>query len=352
MRKNSFFLISTVIAILLCISSCEHRPLVDLNDKRYVRIYLDEHLRNVNFGFYDETRERPEYTTPEIMRVAIFHPETGELVTERYLRDKGSDEKGNYMHGYIYVPKGTYNLMSYNFDTHAITVRDDRWYSYMEAYTAPISEQTKNKLESLKTKGEVIVNEDILKEPEHFFVNNSKGVKVNLSETTDTLKNADGGDFVAKSIVKTYYMQLNIKGIRYVKSAAALITGMAGSVRLHDGWQNEDPVSIYFPMKNDVSKMRGYDETAVAYATFNTFGKLPNVEGYINITFEFNTTWGTVHTESIKITDMFETPQVKDKQWIIIDKVIEITPPDDGESAGGMSPGVGKWDQVEGGITI
>ena len=105
-------------------------------------------------------------------------------------------------------------------------------------------------------------------------------------------------------------------------------------------------------MKNDVSKMRSNDDTAVAYATFNTFGKLANVEGYINITFEFNTTWGTVQTESIRITDMFETQQVRENQWIIIDKVIEIVPPDDGESAGGMSPGVGKWDQVEGGITI
>lgn len=353
MRKNSFFLISTVIAILLCISSCEHRPLVELNEQRYVRIYLDEQLRNVNFGFYDETRERPTYTPPEIMRVAMFNPETGEMVTERYLRDKGSDEKGNYMHGYIYVPQGTYNLVAYNFDTHAINVRDDRWYTYMEAYTEPVSEQTKNKLESLKTKGETDIDEVILKEPEHFFVNNSKGVNAKLSESTDTLKNADGSDFVAKSIVKTYYMQLNVKGVRYVKSAVALITGMAGSARIHDGRLNdESPVSIYFPMKNDVSKMRSNDDTAVAYATFNTFGKLANVEGYINITFEFNTTWGTVQTESIRITDMFETQQVRDNQWIIIDKVIEIVPPDDGESAGGMSPGVGKWDQVEGGITI
>jgi hypothetical protein len=43
---------------------------------------------------------------------------------------------------------------------------------------------------------------------------------------------------------------------------------------------------------------------------------------------------------------------VKDNQWIIIDKLIEITPPEGDESGGGLTPGVNDWDQVEGSVTI
>ena len=222
----------------------------------------------------------------------------------------------------------------------------------MEAYTLPVSENVKDKLVSSRTNkdGEF---EEILNEPDHFFVKNSEWIGIELTDKVDTLKNPEGSDFVANSIVKTYYMQVNVKGVEYVKSAVALITGMAGSVRVYDGELNGDnPASIYFPLKNDVSKMRTNDNIAVAYATFNTFGKLQGREGYIYITFEFNTIWGTVQTETIKVTDMFETQQVRENQWIIIDKVIEIKPPEGEETTGGMSPGVNNWNEVEGGITL
>jgi hypothetical protein len=88
----------------------------------------------------------------------------------------------------------------------------------------------------------------------------------------------------------------------------------------------------------------------VAYASFNTFGKLKDVEGFIEVTFEFNTVFETTQIETIRVTDMFETEQVKDKRWIIIDKVIEIIPPEG--ATGGMSPGVNNWENIEGNITV
>lgn len=358
MRKRVFFLISSAITLLLCLSSCEHRPLVDLNELHYVRIYLDERLRNVNFGFYDETKEKPEYSTPQIMRVVLYDPSDGRVVAERYLREGGQDEKGNYLHGYISAPEGTYNLMTYNFDTSALRNKNEKWCYHMEAYTIPVSENIKDKLvsaRSSKDEGDEGFEEieEILNEPEHFFVKNSEWINIKLTDQVDTLRNSDGSDLVASSIVKTYYMQVNVKGVEYVRSAVALITGVAGSVRVFDGELNADnPASIYFPLKNDVSKMRTNSNVAEVYATFNTFGKLQNREGFIYVTFEFNTIWGTVQTETFKVTDMFETQQVKENQWIIIDKVIEIIPPENGESAGGMSPGVSNWEQIEGGVTI
>jgi hypothetical protein len=57
-----------------------------------------------------------------------------------------------------------------------------------------------------------------------------------------------------------------------------------------------------------------------------------------------------VQVEEIDLNELFETDMVKYEQWIIIDKVIEITP--DPNEAGGMQPSVGNWGQVEGDITI
>lgn len=206
MRKSMFLLMSTATFLIMSLTSCEHRPLVDINELHYVRIYLDERLRNVNFGFYDETKDKPEYKTPQIMRVALFDPTDEHLVSERYLRETGSDEKGYYIHGYVSAPPGTYNLVAYNFDTQKLEVKNDKWLSLMEAYTKPIDEQVRDKLVSVRSSKNENTNEEIINEPEHFFVNSSPSVKIELTGETDTLKNADGSDFVAKPIVKTYYM--------------------------------------------------------------------------------------------------------------------------------------------------
>lgn len=345
---------ATILVFLLSLSSCEHRPLVELNELHYVRIYLDERLRNVNFGFYDETKEKPEYSTPNAMRVALFDPITGNMVTERYLRDRGVDEKGVYFHGLIPASDGKYNLMAYSFGTSALRVKDEKFYFGIKAYTSPVSDLIKDRLVSSRsgTYEDYIEEEDILYEPEHFFVTNTENVCIGLTDKVDTLRNHDGSDFMANSIVKTYYIQVNVKGVKYVNSAVALITGMAGSVTLHNKeLDSGNPASIYFSMKNDVKKMRNNDDIAVVYATFNTFGKLQDREGFIYITFEFNTVWGNVQTETIRVTDMFETQEVKEKQWIIIDKLIEIQP-DDEEFSGSTDPGVNQWGEIRGDITI
>lgn len=335
----------------LLLSSCEHRELVDMTDSHYLRIYLDEHLRNVNYGFYDETKEKPEYKTPEVMRVTLNDTETGEMFSEHFLRESGTDERGNYIHGYITARPGEYNLIAYNFDTESTHVRYDKSYKNMEVYTNSIDNELKNKLQSARAIEESR-SEIIRYEPDHFFVTNLEGVRLQTVHHVDTIKTSGGGFPIAESVVKTYYLQVNVKGVEYVRSAVALITGMAGSVKLHNRQMVSDsPATIYFNLKNGNGKLRSGEAITIGYASFNTFGKLPDVEGYIEITFEFHTTDNRVQTETIRVTDMFETEQVKENQWIIIDKVIEIEPPQ-GASQGGMTPGVGQWEEIESDITI
>lgn len=341
------------IMLVLALSACEHRELVDNMDMHYVRIYLDEEIRNVTYGFYDETKEKPTYKIPQGVRVTLSNPVSGEVVAQKHLTESGRDERGNYLHGHIHAAPGNYNLLAYNYDTDATHVADDYSYPRMTVYTNPIAETLKSRLQSVRAGESATRSGEVRYEPDHVFVVSAEGIRAEQSPTGDTLYTLGGEPFVAQSVTKTYYMQVNVKGVEYVRSAVALITGMSGAIRLHDrSMVPEMESSIYFNLQNGLTKARSGGETHVAYASFNTFGKLPDTEGYIEITFEFNTTDGKVQTETIRVTDLFETPIVKEQQWIIIDKTIEIAPPEGSTTTGGLGPGVSDWQQVEGGITI
>lgn len=351
----TFFVI--MLSLLFC-TGCHHRPLQDMywHENTFVRVYFDEHIRNVSYGFYDESKKKPEYHSPQAMRVVFCDEESGKLVSERYLYDCGHDENGYYIQGVLNVPNGRYNMMAYNFDTKEARIENSSSYYDMTAYTAPLSESEMNRIFS--SRGDAgSIDEPVCRQPDHLFVTKIEGVEVftpYMREKPDTLKTEEGEYPIAESIVKTYYMQFNVKGVEHVRSAVALISGMAGSKTMHTGEMIADDVaSIFFSLNNGKEKnSRTNDDIAVAYASFNTFGKLPHTEGYIDITFEFNTIYNTVQTETFRVTDLFETEEVKEKQWIIIDKIIEIIPPEGSESSGGMAPGVTDWEQIEGSITI
>ena len=338
--------------IFVC-TGCEHRPLEmrQYEENIFVRVYYNENIRNVSFGFYDESKKKPEYSSPKMMRVMFFDNISDKLVSERYLYDCGRDERGYYIQGKMNVPNGKYNMLAYNFDTKEIETRNNYSYRAISAYTNALSESEANRFFS--SRGDDATN--ICRQPDHLFV--AKVEEINIDkpiyyEAPDTIKNNAGTYPVAETIVKTYYLQFNIKGVEHVRSAVALISGMAGSKNMHSNEMIEDDVaSIYFNLNNGKDKARTSDDIAVAYASFNTFGKLPHTEGYLDVTFEFKTIYNTVQTETFRITDIFETEMAKENQWIIIDKVIEIIPPE-GSDTGGMAPGVTDWEQIEGSITI
>lgn len=335
---------------MLLFTSCEHRELVDRENGPYsrrVRVYLEENIRNVSFGFYNDALPKPAYRTPEVMRVVLCDPVSGDVVSDSYLREKGTDKRGNYLEGTVWVEPGHYRLLAYNFDTESVHVENKYDFSSMYAYTNAISEELYRRLGSVRSRSDV--NDwRIVYEPDHFFVEN--GESVTVSEYTDTLRTEAGTHFMAVSTVKSYYLQVQVTGAEFVSSAVALLSGMAGSVQIHDGkMRAEDPVAIHFDLQNGTD--RDDMEKIVAYATFHTFGKLEEEDNYLSITFEFKTKTGNVITETIPLTELFNTNMVRENQWIIIDKVIVIPPPG-GEEGGGMAPDVDEWDNVGGDIYL
>ena len=350
--------------VLLLTTSCERRPLMDMSNTHYVRVYVDEELLNVTKGFYNEDYARPEYDSPDVLRVVLADPQTGVAKAERFLRDMGKDEKGTYYEGYIIANPGRYKLMAYNFDTESTLVGNANNHNDAKAYTNEIASHLKTKIPSRAPKqasnsAQTKSTEKIVYDPDHLFAASCGEVYVPYAEEIDTLQTLEGEHFKASSLVKSYYLQVKVKGLRYATSSVGLMTGLAGSAWLNGaGMDKEDPVTVYFEMMPGESSAAGVmrtggNDVATIYTTFSTFGKLPDAENELEITFDFLTTYGKPYSETIDVTELFSTPEAVEHQWLLVDHVIEIPEPPEGETAGGgFTPSVDEWGDVETDIII
>ena len=378
--------------IALIASSCERRELVTLSNTHYVRVYIKEDIKNVTTGFHPNAQNRPDYKQPDILRLLLADPQTGKVKAERFLRTKQQDERGTYYEGYIVADPGRYNLIAYNFDTEVCIVRNYNDFNASKVYTNEIATHIRGRVSQnamrtvqrnmqremykvaqkaalkVQTKADDRdTDERIVYDPDHFFLANCGDVYVPYADELDTLTTPDNDWFVAESIVKSYYLQVPVKGIEYATSSLGLISGMAGSAWLGTATINDlDPVTVYLELRPGDNKAAGLVKTkegsatedtpseAIMYTTFNTFGRLPDSENGLTITFDFLTTHGGSHTQTIDITEEFNTAEAQEKHWIIVDDVVELPKPIDGpaSSGGGFKPTVGEWEDVNTEIII
>ena len=346
MMKLRYFLFALVVFLISAtFSSCEHRELVDPTDVHYVRVYMDEVIKNINCGFYNESFEHPEYKRPLSMLACLADAETGHIVRESLLRNQGTDQRGYYIDGYIGAPAGKYHLVIFQMGS-ALTMIDQTGnYFSMNAYTKPVSDRV---LSYLAQTSKVLGSESIMQEPEHMMVARCNDIQINHSEKVDTLRTADGDYFIAKSIAKSYYIQLNITGVKWIKAAGAVISGMSGTSLMckEEGMNEDDPINLYFTMYYSGAKQRIADENSVEvlYATFTTFGKIPDLNSELTLNFEFSKSDGSTQVETIDLTETFKTPLAIENQWLLLDKEITISKP---IGSGGMEPGVDGWRDEE-----
>ena len=379
-------------AIALIASSCERRELVTLSNTHYVRVYIKEDIKNVTTGFHPNAENRPEYKQPDILRLLLADKSTGKVKAERFLRTKQQDERGTYYEGYIVVDPGRYDLIAYNFDTEVCIVRNYNDFNAAKVYTNEIATHIRGRVSQnamrvvqrnmqremykvaqkaalkVQTKADEREHEErIVYDPDHFFLANCGDVYVPYADELDTLTTPDKDWFTAESIVKSYYLQVPVKGIEYATSSLGLVSGLAGSAWLGTATINElDPVTVYLELRPGESKAAGLVKTkdgsttgdtpseAVMYTTFNTFGRLPDSENGLTITFDFLTTHGGSHTQTIDITEEFNSQEAQEKHWIIVDDVIELPKPvpNPNNSGGGFKPTVGEWEDVNTEIII
>lgn len=348
MKRSICLLLSTVVltSVALLLTSCERRPLVDAGNTHYVRVYIDEEIKNVTTGFYNPALVKPEYATPDMFRVALYDQATGQIAAERYLRNRGTDDRGTYYDGYILADPGDYRLLTYNFGTETTIIDQSQLYHGAVARTNEISTLLRHSL-SVRAGGD---EERIVYGPDHLFLDRHPGLTISPKEEVDTLLNVDGDHFTAQSIVLSYYLQIRVKGAQWISSAVGLVTGMAGSTTLNDGQaRKEDPVTVYFEMHRG-----GLDTNEpFIYTTFHTFGKLPDTNNQLKITFDVRTTDGRALTTTLDITDKFSEPDAIEHQWLLLDHVLNIPEPEEPEGSGdGFAPGVDDWEDIETDIII
>ena len=346
-------LLLPALAVLLVIvaTSCEHRILQDPNNTHYIRVYLDEQIKNVTCGFYNETYDRPSYSTPIIIRAVLASPSSGQVISESLLRGRGSDERGDYIDGYIAAGEGEYNLLVYQMGSPVTLIGNvDNFYE-MQAYTKNINDQVMGYLPSLSKDEE---HKRIVAEPEHVLASVCERISLHTTSSIDTLRNHEGDYFTAGSIAKSYYLQIRVKGTHWVKTAAAVLSGVSGSKLMcrPDEVVATDPVSVFFGMRYSGMNRRAVGDSSneVMYTTFATFGKIENMTSILAIDFEFTKSDGSTQVEKIDITDEFKTQMAIEKQWILLDREIEIVPPIGG--SGGMEPSVEGWKDIEGTVVM
>ena len=348
------------IVIMMMMLSCQHSPLYDLNNTHYIRIYINDSIQNINKGLYHEDVKVKDMHLPEVMRVILSDKTTGQVVSERFLQHTGRDARGYYLDGYIGAPEGNYKLMAYNFGTETTQIRGEYNYYDMTGYTNHISPMYYPLLPRLDVNKKPSYDEqNILYDPDHLWVVTDEDVKVRDQMHIDTLYAADNKYYNAETIVDTYYIQVRVRGAQWISSSVSLLTGMANAKVMHNREMiGTPPAMVYFEMQERDSKKVSVPnntpiegnlietEEAVIYATFNTWGKLPDVESFFRITFSFGISDGSNQTETMDITPLFTSDEARNHRWIIIDKVIEINAPEV-EEGGGFSPEVDDWDEIE-----
>ena len=353
MIRNYFLFVLRFLFFMLLFSSCEHRPLVEqVRGVHYIRVYLDEEIKNVTCNFYNENFEKPAYKRPVVLRAVLADPMTGRVVSERFLQGTGEDGKGYYIDGYLNADPGEYHLMVYNYGTETTLIRHTDNFFQMEGYTYQIPDYLKSNNMRVKDEGRNDTRA-VHYEPDLLFLVTRENIKIKETLLVDTLRTAAGEHFTAQSCIKSYYLQIRIKGVEYISSAVSTLTGMGANMNLSTKVLGGDAeTGVYIPMlKPKVTTKQEGTESSVIYATFNTFGKLPDVSSFLQVNFDIVTVDGRSVSESMDITSLFDTEQVRMNQWILIEKEIVIDPPPTPEG-GGFEPGVGDWEQEDSEIKI
>ena len=328
-----------IILLALVVTACDFRPLADMNNVSYVRVYIDEDITNVTGGYCHPEFRHPIWRRPDIFRIALYDTGSGDIVAERYLRHQGDDERGHFYDGYIIVDPGTYHFAAWNFGTETTVVDKENNLFRANASTREIYTRNRSDFESVRY------------DADHLLLAEERDINIPRHEKIDTLRDAGGNPFfTASSIVKSYYVQIGVKGSRWLSSASSLISGMSAGAHLYDrDITAYGETALSFGMTGGL--IGGDEEHACIYSTFGTFGRLEGTSSELKITFEVVTTYGSKFEVTVPMDEVWLTEDALQRQWLIIDEEIEIPEPPEPEE-GGMNPAVDDWGDVESDIVI
>ena len=355
--------------VMVSFSACHRRPLEELSNAVRIRIKVDvKTVTNVNANIRttvsvygnNESLWAPKIAQldPGTMRVLVYNPETGNLLTQSFISDAGYDEEGNKVfNGTLGISHGNYNFLVYNFDTPTTQVSYENDEESILAYTNEVSDEIKTKYTKTKNQAKADDSEEqnfddisIRYEPEHLLVANEKDVRISPHDTLVVVRTE------AFTVVDTYYLQIRIRGRQFASSATAVISGLSPSNRIGYNERTVDPsAAVIFDMVQGRDEALDGEVKDVLCAVFNTFGKIPEVTSDLLVTFNVIDTAGNLLQFPVNLDTVFESELCHLYHWLIIDDYI-IDIPDPGTTPnpgnGGFQPQVDDWEEEEGTMVL
>lgn len=325
---------------LFVFSSCQFRPLEEMEFQTDIQVDVDINaVLNVTCDIYNELIPQPSIES-EVFRVLFFDTKKDKLVGDSFIYDSFVDpvtgNKG--VRGNVSIMPGDYRMLIYTFGTESTQIENYDSWEKSKAFTSNLSEAALRSL-SLKADG----GEPISYQPDHLLVASSELESIPYHTGVYTI------EAEARSVVESYYLQVRVKGLEYVSSARAVLTGMAGSAKLNTREADmNDCKSIYIDLLKSTDQ--GDD---VVCNVFNTFGRIPDRDNQLSVKFNLKTVDGRILEREYSLNELFESEACRLHHWLLIDDEIEVPkPPESGGSGGGFEPTVGDWEEEEHEIEI
>lgn len=331
MMKRIGVILITVFVLLA--TACERRELVEMNHvtKIAVKVNIDA-VANVTCDVYNEKIQVPKIE-PSAMHVLFYEAESEKVAAESFISEVGVDTDGKrVLHGNISIMPGNYKMLIYDFGTESTIVENYYKWKECRAYTNEISPALKGTLLS-KADPKAIEEAYIVYEPDHLVVATSENEYIPYHEGIHTIQ-AD-----AMSVVESYYLQIKVKGLEYVSSAQAILSGMVNANKISSNTKVIEPqATIWFDLEKSDDK-----GVPVICTVFNTFGRIEDSQNDLEVTFDIKTHDGRTVQEKFDISELFHTEECIKHHWLLLEETIEISPPI--SSGGGFNPEVGDWDE-------
>lgn len=343
MKRNTFNITTIrMLSLIFLLCGCEFRPLSepDLDVKIDVAINV-ENVSNITTHIYNPDLKVPEIH-PEAMHVLFFDVNDSKLVSESFITDAYTTADGKlHFQGGTNILPGVYKMLIYSFGSPHTDILEYRNWDKITAQAQETSDFIKNRFNAMMAASARSSATLMTYTPDHVLVASNEAEVIPYYEGKYTVHTE------AKTVVDTYYLQIKVKGLKYVSSARAFLSGMVSANKLSQNVRITDPEStIYFTLEK--GKDNGED---VVCALFNTFGRIDNSLNELAVTFDVTTVDGRVVARTFNISDLFLTEEAKKYHWLLLEEVLEIDAPM-GSDGGGFQPSVGEWEDEEHDIII
>ncbi len=329
------------------VSSCVRRDLLDPDLSAELRVHLvTEGVNNVTCNIYNEALTPPRLTS-EKLRTIVYNAEGNSVLSQGFLSRKSYDERGyEVLSEPVAISSGNYRLVSFNFDVVQTLIDQE---GSFETIRASALEIPSNYYTRFGTRADE--SERIYFQPDHLMVARDAELEIENHVEKKVI------DLDAHTVVDTYYLQIRITGAEHMAQQAPPVAYLSGLSPWNYIGENrrEESVgsSVYIELQQSTDPRIEGENRDVICALVNTFGKIPDSESELTVTFSVLTRDGQIHQKVVDMRPIFEREEARLYHWLLIDEVWEIPEPIfPDEPGGGFSPEVNDWEDVEDTIAI